>query len=201
MHEFSVNLIRDRVLSPLRRRVLYRVMVAYLAVSGAALAATIGFVTSQWVGARNLRDELDEMERGFARSHPQQSGIAASAAALAAATAHRIGLLRSVDRQLAGRAQPTRLLYHLVLSLPSGITLQTFALDATERSVTFDLLVPGTKAEAESGPSELVARWNQNAALGAQIGGISYLGSQRKSNAEKTDVVWRFSARLARKES
>jgi hypothetical protein len=50
-------------------------------------------------------------------------------------------------------------------------------------------------------PSGLMARWNQDTALRARLQGITYLGGSRQSNGERSDMVWRFSGRLSRKDT
>ena len=112
----------------------------------------------------------------------------------------RIAVLRAVDRQLAGRPELGHLLYRLALSLPPDVMLRNMTLDA-EGAVVFELLVPGSRAEAGLGPSDVVAQWNKDTALGGDLTGIAYVSSQRQSNGERNDVVWRFSGHLVRKES
>ena len=201
MPEFRINLIRDRTPSPRQRRAHYRAMILYLAVAGAALAAAVGVSTVWLTRAADARADIARLDQQFAGSHPAKPGMMAHAAWLEQEMTARLGPLQFVDRQLAGRPQPARLIYRLVLSLPPDVTLRSLTFGQTGDAVAFELLVPSSRTEAGLGPSDLIALWNQDTDLGGCVSRIAYEGSQRQSNGGRSDIVWRFAGRLARRES
>ena len=199
--EFRLNLIRAQVPSLQRRRARYGSMVAYLAVSGALLALVVGLSTTWLVQAAAGRADIAALDRGFAARHVARPGIVQHAAWVENEMGGRIAVLRAVDRQLAGRPRLGSLLYRLARSLPFDIGLKSLTIDANAETVAFELLVPAVHAEAGLGPSDLVAQWNQDAALNGYVTGIAYVSSQRQSNGERSDLVWRFSGHLTKRES
>jgi hypothetical protein len=197
--EFRMNLIRAQVPSLQQRRARYGSMVAYLAVTGALLAVAMGVATTWLIQAANERAELVKLDNGFAGAHAGEDGIVQHAAWLEKELTGRIALLKAVDRQLAGRSELGHLLYRLALSLPPDVMLRNMTLDA-EGAVAFELLVPAQRAEAGLGPSDVMTQWNQDAALGGCLTGIAYISSQRQAGGERSDIVWRFSGHMIRKE-
>ena len=201
MPEFRLNLIRTQVPRPQDRRIRYLGMLAYLAVSGAFLVAALSFSTTCLVRATETRTDLRRLERQFAERHPAAGGIVPYAGGLESSLTRRIGALTTLDHQLAGRPRPAALLYHFVLSLPQGVSMRLLQLDASARTLTFELAASGARPEGDLGPSDLIARWSQNPALAVQMSEVTYLGSQRQPRGDSADVVWRFSARLRPKGS
>ena len=198
--EFRMNLIRKQVPSLSQRRARYGSMVAYLAVIGALLAMAIGVATTWLIQATSERADLVGIDSRFAKTHAAGPGIVQHAAWLEKEMTSRIAVLKAVDGQLAGRPAGGRLLYRIAVSLPSDVMLRNLTLDGAG-AVTFELLVPSSRAEAGLGPSDVVLRWNQDAALGGYLSGIAYVSSQRQSNGDRNDVIWRFTGHLVRKES
>lgn len=200
MPDFTINLIRDSVMPPARRKTRYWCMVGYLAVSGLVLVITLWLATSWITQAAVVREDTVRLERAFLETHPNQDGIAAYAAWLERVAGERLGRLKAVDGLLAASARPAEAIYPLALSLPAGMSIRSLTVDA-EQTVTFELLVVSSGTEADVDPSGLMARWSREAALGARLRGITYLGGTRQSTGERSDMVWRFSGRLARKDS
>lgn len=200
MPEFTINLIRDRVMPPARRKTRYWCMVGYLAVSGLLLAVTLWMATTWITQAAMVREDTVRLERSFLETHPEQEGIAAYAASLERKTGERVARLKAVDGLLSGAPRPAELIYQMELSLPVGISIHSLVVDA-EQGVTFELLVISGAVKADMDPSSLMARWSRDTVLGARLRGITYLGGKRQSNGERDDMVWRFSGRLARKDS
>ena len=199
MPEFGINFIRGSVVPRPRRQVRYWAMIGYLGAAGATLAVSLAFATSWVMQAMAIHDDLARSEQQFAILHPVRPGIDGYAAWLEKSVSARVDNLKTLDRLLADAPQVARLTYHLVLTLPAGVTLRRLSIDAAEQVVTFDLLATGLRADTEPGPSELLARWKQNKALSAHMVRITHLGSTRQMNGERNDAVWRFSGQLAGK--
>lgn len=197
MPEFGINLIHGSVLPRHRRQTRYWAMIGYLGATGAALAVSLAFATSWVMQAVVIRDDLARSEQQFAITHSERPGIDAYAAWLEKTVSARVENLKTLDHLLADAPQVARLTYHLVLTLPTGVTLQHLSVDTTEQLVTFELLATGLRAETEPGPSEMLARWKQDKALSAHVIRITHLGSTRQLNGERNDAVWRFSGQLA----
>ena len=199
MPEFGINFIRGSVVPRQRRQTRYWAMIGYLGGAGAVLAVTLAFATSWVLQAQAIRDDLARAERQFASAHPERPGIEGYASWLEKTVAARIDSLKTIDRLLADAPQVARLTYHLVLTLPAGVTLSRLSIDTPEQVVTFDLLVTGLRAEADPGPSDMLGRWKQNKALSSHLARITHLSSTRQLNGDRNDVVWRFSGQLAGK--
>lgn len=199
MPEFGINLIRGQVLSPARRRARYWGMLVYLAIAGALLAAVLALSTSWIAAAGAVQHDVEMLESGFESTHPDQGGIVARAGALEREMSGRIVTLKRVDALMAGNPHLAQLMYQLVMSLPAGMTLRSLTMDAGEQAVTFELLVLGGESEVD--PSGLVARLAKDAAVSRCLRSITYQGGVQRANGERNDAVWRFSARLVRRES
>lgn len=200
MPEFAINLIRGQVPPRARRKLRYRAMIAYLAASGLMLAVTLWLATSRLTQAAVVREDIVRLERYFVAAHPEQDGIAAYAAWLERVAGERVAKLKAVDGLLGSAPRPAELIGPLALSLPAGMSIRSLAMDA-EQTVTFELMVVPSGTEAETDPSGLMERWSRDATLGSRLQGVTYLGGTRQSNGERNDMVWRFSGRVARKDS
>jgi hypothetical protein len=198
MPELRLNLLRGQVPSLRQRRGRYLGMLVYLAVGGTLLAAVLALSTARYVRATLLRDELASLESSFDETHPGTGGIAAYASQIEQVLERRVAALRAVERQLGDCPRPAPMAFWLADSLPSGVSLHSLELDAGAGTAAFELLVSAQRAEGGAGAPELTARWNQDERVTAHLSEVSYLGSQRQAGGASEDVLWRFSARLAK---
>jgi hypothetical protein len=198
MTEFRLNLIRDRVPDVRRRRARYRGMLIYLGVVGLVLVFVLGGATARLVRAAGLRAEIRDLERTFRAEAGQEGGIRARALELEDELARRYVTLQAVDRRLAASVRAAAVLRELALSLPAGVSLRSLQVNEREGTLSLDLLVQGLAVEETTGPSDLLARWQDNMVLAAPLKHLAYQGSQLESPGQQSDVVWRFSGRLSR---
>ena len=197
MVEFRLNLVRDQVPPPGRRRIRYWSMVAYLGASGLVLVASFAWASKRLLQAADLRSQSRRLESEYVESRGGEGSIQLGAQRLHRRVAAQVASLQSVDRQLDTAIRPARLMKGLVLSLPPAISLRKFALDGEARTVTFELLVLGGTPERDAGPADLLADWQGDPAVSRAIKDVSYQGSQIEVVGDRSDVVWRFSAHLA----
>jgi hypothetical protein len=71
-------------------------------------------------------------------------------------------------------------------------------MDREKGSVVFDMALPVGESGESIDVSRLIAVWNSDSALGAQLHRISSLRSQRQKVDGKTIETWRFTATTER---
>lgn len=196
MIEFRLNLVRDRVPPPRQRRARYWAMVGYLAASGLVLVACVAWACTRLLQAEDLRAQSLRLEATYAEDRGGGESIPDGAQRLYRRLSAQIEGLRAADRQMEAAIRPARWLKGLALSLPPAVSIRKFALDGESRTVTFELLVLGGSPERDAGPADLLADWQRDAAVTRGLKDISYLGSQIEPAGDRSDVVWRFSARV-----
>lgn len=197
MISFRINLIRGQVPDSRARRLQYWGMIGYLALAGLLLVVTIGVATTRVVEASQLGGRIRAMERRFAEETSVTTGIRGHANGLTARLERRVKSLTSVDAALKSSIPLAPMLRSILLSLPPGVTIDSFSVDAGKRSVEFRLLVQVAGAESDPVPPDLLALWQKDAALSAMLPHVSYLGSEVASRGSRNDVVWRFSGQAA----
>lgn len=195
MNRFRLNLIRDQVPSPARRRRRFRAMMIYLAIAGLVLVAAVGLASSRVAQALEFRAQSQKMEAAYAAAHEGQVGIQEGSAHLQTRLASQLESLQFIDRRLSGDPRPARLLRALVLSLPANMALHKVSLNAAEKSVFFEVKQFGVAAGSIGAP-ELIALWQQDPAITAEIGQLAHLGSQVENVGAGGNTILQFSGRI-----
>ena len=195
MNNFRLNLIRDQVPSPARRRRRFRTMMIYLAIAGLVLVGAVGLASSRVAQARAFRAQSQKIEADYVASHDGQAGIEAGSARLQARLAAQLESLRFIDQRLSGDPRPARLIRALVLSLPANMVLHKISLNAAEKTVLFEVKWFGGSAGSIGAP-ELIALWQQDPAIMAEIGQLAHLGSQIENVGAGGNTILQFSGRI-----
>lgn len=200
MIEFRLNLIRDRVPSAQTRRRHYWLMIGYLAVSGVLLAITTGMATQRLLAAAHLRTERAQLEAGFRNEHPTGDSIQEFYRDILDQLGRQKGMLQAVDARLRGDLRFAAMLRSLAQSLPSGVSLRSISVNPENKSIQVELLSMNADGERASSPSDLLARWNQDAAIASQVREWTYKGSQSEGGQGRNDRVMRFDGQLQRRD-
>ena len=195
MNRFRLNLIRDQVPAPARRRRRFRAMMIYLAVAGLVLVAAVGLASSRVAQALEFRAQSQKIEADYAASHEGQAGIQVGSARLQARLAAQLESLQFINQRLSGDPRPARLVRALVLSLPANMALHKVSLNAAEATVLFEVKWFGAAAGSIGAP-ELIALWQQDPAIMAEIGQLAHLGSQVESVGAGGNTILQFSGRI-----
>ena len=196
MAEFQLNLIRSLVPSREQRRLRYRIMVGYLALSGLLLIGAVWLASARLVRIGVLREQARKLEQVYARNYEQPGGLAAGSARLYDQLSEQADCLRAVERHLAGDIRSAPIVRAFFLSLPAGVCMRRLELNREDQAVLIELLALGDTAAAGENPQDLLGVWPTRPELAEAMHQFSYLGSQIEGVGERSDTVWRFSARL-----
>lgn len=199
MIEFRLNLIRDQVPTPAQRVLRYRLMMLYLGISGLVLVVSVALASQRLVQASALRAQSQHLETIFGRGREGSGdGLVTGASRVKNRLAAQAKALQASDQFLARDPRPARLLRAMVRSLPPGITVRMFSLSREDHSVNFELLAIGGGEEGQGGPTDLINHWQKDEELSAELKDINYTGSQVEGVGGRSDVIWRFTGRLAK---
>jgi len=194
MVAFRINLIRDSALPPESRRAVFWAMFVYLAVWGALLTAVAYGGTKLLVDLRKQRLDASVAEISFRAAHPGASDIAAYGRDTSAQLQRAVDRLEALNRLHAQCPDLPRVLLALAAPLPGDVNIVSFEMDRGKSTVVFDLALPVGEAGESIDVSRLIAVWNSDTALSAQLRRISSLRSQRQKVDGKTIETWRFTA-------
>jgi Tfp pilus assembly protein PilN len=164
--DFRLNLIRDQVPSRSKRRLQYRVLMAYLALTGLLLVGAVSLASTRWMERAGVRGKIDQIERFYQSGHEGQGDLKSGVARLQEKFQAQVDGLQATENLLATDPRPARLIRSLLVALPSSVSLRNFRLLREEGSLQFELLSVGgyrclarginhPVAEGSGGPSGL----------------------------------------------
>ncbi len=196
MNRFRLNLIRDQVPSVVQRRVRFRTLLIYLALAGLVLVVAVGMASSRVSQAWEHRAQSQRLEKAYAKSHNERSGIQPGAARLQARLATQVTALRAVGERLSSDPRPARFLRALALSLPPNMALYKVSMNAEEHTIAFEVRVFAPAADSSFGAPELMNLWQQDPAISGEITQLAYVGSQAEKSGANGNTLLQFSGRL-----
>lgn len=201
MPAFTVNLIRDRVVSAKRRRLLFCGVILYIGLAGIALILMAHRAASSIVDANRSRARMDLINRRFREGHPGRRDIMVYARELARDLEQCDSRLTAVNGVLQRRLDLGAILYHVLSPLPSDARLVGLHLDGEKRVLGFDLAVPATEQEPATDAGKLVATWNGNRELRRHVSGLRAVMTQRQAFRGESVYVLRFACDVLQGES
>lgn len=185
MKMFEVNLIRDRVLAPQRRKAFYWGMLAYLGLCGILLVFVVYTDTYRMIAAVDYMREATAIRKAFSEEHPGEKEPIAFARNLEKEIQADIKRVETIQDLVERNAHLTRILLGLSVPMSRNITITEFRLDHKGSKVAFTLSYPEDR-EAEA--MDLFTVWNASTNLHREIGDLRTV-SQRQSPRDDLDVV------------
>lgn len=193
MIDFRLNLIRDQVPSRLQRRLRYRALIAYLALTGLLLVGAVSLASTRWLERAGVRGNIDQIERFYQSGHEGQGDLMSGVARLQEKFQAQVAGLQATESLLLTDPRPARLIRSLLVTLPPSVSLRNFKLIREDGSLQFELLsVGGTDVS----PAELIILWQKDLVVKAALKDLTFQGSQIENAGGRSDTVWRFSGRL-----
>jgi Tfp pilus assembly protein PilN len=191
--DFRLNLIRDQVPSRLQRRLRYRALIAYLALTGLLLVGAVSLASTRWLERAGVRGNIDQIERFYQSGHEGQGDLMSGVARLQEKFQAQVAGLQATESLLLTDPRPARLIRSLLVTLPPSVSLRNFKLIREDGSLQFELLsVGGTDVS----PAELIILWQKDLVVKAALKDLTFQGSQIENAGGRSDTVWRFSGRL-----
>ena len=175
---FEVNLIRDRVMAPHRRRLLFWGMMLYLGLCSILLVAVIFTDTYRVLDAVANNREASAIEAAFKEAYHQDEDLITYARTLKEQLEEDRNRVDTVHKLVEQRANLTRILIGLSVPMPRNFTIDNFALDQRNGRLSFKLTVPEESAREAS---NLVASWNASPDLGREAGGFRTVARNQTS--------------------
>jgi hypothetical protein len=201
MATFGINLIRDYTPPPETRRMIFLGMIVYLVVCGVILVFLSHRGASRLVATHGMRLQIGVLENQFRREHPGQNNLLVYGRELKQQMEEFAGKLEAINAVCDQRTDLARILLSLSAPLPRDVNIASVNLDREKGAVEFEVaFLVGEHGEAVDA-SRLIAAWNSDPALMAQVGRISSMKSERRRLEGKTLDVWRFECALPRKEA
>ena len=199
MAVFSINLIRKRTLPPRTRRRLFWGMIAYLALCGAVLVVIANRGTRRLQATERSRQQIAVMERQFCDQHPGQQDLLLYGKTVKQELSSLAETLEAVDLVCRERVYLARVLLALSQPLPKNVDLLKLSLNNNRQTLEFEIAFPIGESGDAVDAARLVASWNENADLTAQVGTISSVKSQRLRKESQLFDVWQFAGALKSK--
>ena len=194
---YQLNMARGQVLTLEKRRLWFRWVFAYLAVSVVVIAAVAYKLSAGLVDLSVRRASSNERERQFLKERPGAKDLDASlrrvtselvcvSTSLEAVAQFRTTGQRSADIVL-GFAEP----------LPPGVELGKLALDSTEGTVKVEVYVPASlKQEGGLTLPNVISSWESSTLLTNRVRQITSENSQRVNFEGHDFLSWRFAGVL-----
>jgi hypothetical protein len=198
MNMLRVNLVRDRVPPPARRRRIYGVMLAYLGVCGLAIAAASYRAADLWAQGRRETVAVDRMSKAFSIVRGAQLAPGRYAAKLSADLKKVAGRVEAMDEILSSKTRPARVLLGICQPLPPSMYLAHVSIDGDRNEVTFSVGVPASHPDAGIRAKDLLDAWAKNEFLSGQVRTLSAVQSERTRDRKGLVVMHHFSAELGR---
>jgi len=196
---YQFNMARDQVLSIEKRRVWFRWVLSYLAVSVVLIAfiAYRGTVSIIDLSARSRA--VDQVERRFLQQHP---GVNSMEACLNKVTSEMAGITASLDAVAQFRMMGQKsaaIVLGLAESLPTGVDLGQLVLDGAEGTVKVDVYVPvAMKQDAKLTLPNVISRWETSTLLTNRVKQITSEKSSHANLEGREFLNWRFTGVLER---
>ncbi len=197
MPEYRINLIRDRVLPPRRRRLAHAALVLYLLLCGIALVVMSYRETRALIAAIDSRGELARMDTEFRAGYPEHDTIDAYDQVLDQKLRTAVDTLAAIGDVLDHQTSLSALMLWLTEPLPPEMFLANFSLDREDREIQFAIAVPARRrGAAPAEANDLIALWEENPDLTRRLDDLRLLISRRQTLQRRPMRVWRFSGRL-----
>ena len=191
-----VNLIRDQVSPPARRRLLYTAWLAYLGLAGILLAYEMNRATRLLLHAHRLNADMQVRLSAFQSAHHVPGRLEDHMARLCGDIEQSCRHLEDLDRQLQQRLLPARLLFGLPQPLPADGEILSLQFSRRDRTLNFSVLAEADRDATLSRPSQWLARWCDDPLLPAPLRNIRPLVTERTHWNGKLHIVHRFACTL-----
>jgi hypothetical protein len=199
MAEFEINLIRERVLPPAKRKLLFLGITVYLGLSVLVLAIVVSHVLEDCrklalreIETRKLENEAQEAER------PEGSSVA-HAELLKDRLVVYENRINAIHRLLVDRPDVARILLGISNHLPYGVYIMNLELDPKRKELRLELMVAGDGGAEIPTAGKLVKAWSADRFLASQIKEIKPLTSQTQTMANRAVSVWEFACELEKR--
>ena len=197
MAMYQLNMAREQVLPLEKRRLWFRWVFFYLAMSVVAIAFVAYHLTLEFVDLSARCGNMDDRERLFLRQRPGAHGVDEC---LRKVTSGLVNMTASLDAvaQFRGMGQKSAdIVLGLAESLPQGVDVGRLALDADGGTVKVEVYVPvSMKQDGGLTQPSVISRWESSSLLTNRIHQITSENSQRVNFEGRDYLSWRFSGML-----
>lgn len=193
MASFEINLIRNQILSPARRRLLFWCMLGYLLSCALAMGVVAYHAEQHVMGATEAKAETARLEADFEQHNPGEGGVARSRQTAEDRLQARAVRLEIVNGILGRRLALARLMVELLAPLPLEVTINALDLDRGKGEMSFSLSVPNEDGRPGLSASQIMQTWKENPALTAQLREFQAVGTQRRMVDGKSVLILKYS--------
>jgi hypothetical protein len=199
MAMYQLNMARDQVLTLEKRRLWFRWMFAYLAVSVLVISGLAYWLTRTMVDLSARSEALDAREKILLSQRP---GVRDVDGCLKKVSSEMTGLTASLDavKQFKAMGQKSAaILLGFAESLPPGVELGRLVLDGDGGTVKIEVYVPAyMKLDNGLTLPNVILRWESALLLTNRVRQIASENSSRISFEGRDYLNWRFTGELER---
>jgi len=197
METFSINLIREMVIPPARRRLFFWGMTLLMLICVTAMIV-LAFAATQNLAAIGQKNRFLTMcQQKFSRGHPHDANPEECVTSLGATLAATTGTLKSAERLLTGRIDLPRMTLALASELPETAGLKSLRLDGEKKELAFDVTLDINPEAPPLTTSDLIAAWQANPHLGKRIRDIRTVATGTQRVLGNSVMVWQFTAKVS----
>ena len=196
MAYFEINLIKDSVTPPQRRRLIRRALISYFLCCGAALVTICYRGTQSITALRAQRHMVELLEQPLLANAALARDVPQYVQALNGDLERAAEKLARIDELLEQRITLVPILLGLVAPLPQESSLASLEVDLKSSSMRFDLIMPINPTERVTHSSLVLAAWHNDPHLAKRVQNIRLVTTQRKYIRGRNVFVAHFEGTL-----
>lgn len=178
MNTHNINLARSFVLNARRRKMIYRLMMAYLLLSSVLLVFSANRATHRIQEGLNFNRQSQALQKSFSLRHPNQPGMETYASLLKDSLQNQSAQAASIQVALPANIYSTLPLLNLLVDpAQSGsinkLYFEQEGKESGKAELVFSVMIPVSTGEAGSETPSALQRWRRDPVLAGEFASIT----------------------------
>jgi len=196
MH-FNINLIKDKVMPPEKRKKIFLSILAYLFICILIFVFLIITIGKGFMRLNNFKNEVLSLEKRLNQDQAQKN-ISEYNEELRIKIAGYLDRLNAIDEVLSKTLDATQLLQGISKSLPKGNYIDNISLDNEKKILSFNVVSPAGENDITINISDLITIWKKDKTLMSMIDQINSSQSQKEKKGQDLVLISQFSCTLSK---
>lgn len=198
--DFKLNLIKNDVLAPDKRKFVFFSMILYIFIIGLVLVSLSYKTASTFVKTADYKRDAVNFKSTHSGDINGRGDMSGYIKDVKDKMLYYAGKLESVDKVLSKYVDMPNLLKGFAASLPYGSYIDNFSFNSGTNTLEFDVIMPEGQAKDYLNTNELVSGWKKNGYLMTCIKDIESASVSKQVRGEGSVSVSKFSCSLSNKD-